>query len=272
VENEYHTAAEAFIDICERLLVAEVVQPRGHVTTELLDVTLHIEDPMSIPFDVDGRDLNMAYAGLEILQLLGQTPADGLARRRAKNIAAFQDAGISYGNYGARMRGQLTNIVKELRDDGDSRRAVATIYDGTRDLGQRTRDIPCTLTIQCFIRDAALHSRVSMRSNDAWLGLPYDLTQFCALHCALAEVLAVAPGRYTHTVGSMHLYERDWEKIEELGDAISNPQMRLFSLDSLDCYYRLQQLTERCQDILDNTLEPDTRFETWLLAVVHNDD
>ena len=269
MELEYHTPAMAFVDICERLLVAEVVQPRGHVTTELLDVTLHIEDPMSIPFDDDKRDLNFTIAALEILQLLGQTPADSMSRRITKKVAAFQDAGISYGNYGTRLRGQLTNIVKELREDGDSRRAVATIYDGRADLGQVTSDIPCTLSAQFFIRDAALHTRVSMRSNDAWLGLPYDLTQFCALHCAMAEVLAVAPGRYTHTVGSMHLYERNWEDVPELGDSLSNPQMTLFDIDELDAVKRLEQVTTTCQDILDGVHDCSTRFESWLMAEVH---
>lgn len=269
MEREYHTPAEAFVDICEMLREAEVVAPRGMRTTELLDVTLHIEDPMSIPFDIDGRNLNFTIAALEILQLLGQHPADALVRRANKSLAAFQDVGISYGNYGVRLRGQMTNIVKELRDDFYSRRAVVTIYDGRADLGQQTRDIPCTLGAQFLIRDGALHTRVSMRSNDAWLGLPYDLTQFCALHCALAEVLAVPPGRYTHAVGSMHLYEKNWEDVRWFGDALSNPQMTLFKLYESDPVKRLGELTSICQDILDNEYTPFTRFEKWLIAEVH---
>jgi thymidylate synthase len=270
MEREYHTPAEAFYDVCGRLMEARVVAPRGLKTTELLDVTLHIDDPMSIPFDVDGRDLNFQIAALEILQLLGQQPADALVRRLNKSLAAFQDVGISYGNYGARLRGQITNVVRELRADEFSRRAVVTIYDGRADLGQYTRDIPCTLGAQFLLRDGALHTRVSMRSNDAWLGLPYDLIQFCALHCALAEVFAVAPGRYTHTVGSMHLYEQNWVDVPELGDALSTPQMKLFALEEDDDpIRRLTTLVTTCQDILDNKHNPETQFESWLVRDVH---
>jgi len=269
MEHEYHTPAEAFVDTCQMLLSAEVVEPRGMPTTELLDVTIHIDDPTQIPFDVENRNLNLAIGALELLQLIGQTPADGLVRRAVKSLAAFQDVGISYGNYGARLRGQLTNIVRELLHDESSRRAVATIYAGTRDLGQRTSDIPCTLTIQFLIRGAALHTRVSMRSNDAWLGLPYDLMQFCALHYAMADVLTVDCGRYTHTVGSMHLYERNWEDAASLGHILSRPQENLFMLDTFDSLARLTELTTICQDILMNVHTPATTFERWLIGTVH---
>lgn len=271
MEHEYHTPAEAFVDTCQLLLTAEVVQPREMVTTELLDVTIHIEDPTQIPFDVENRNLNLAIGALELLQLIGQTPADSLVRRTAKSLAAFQDAGISYGNYGARLRGQLTNVVKELLHDEDSRRAVVTIYDGRADLGQSTQDIPCTLTAQFFIRGAALHTRVSMRSNDAWLGLPYDLMQFCGLHCAMADVLTVDCGRYTHTVGSMHLYERNWEDAASLDHILSAPQGELFRLYATDGLSRLEELTTICQDILDDEYAPATAFERWLIKQVHGE-
>jgi thymidylate synthase len=269
MEHEYHTPAEAFVDTCQLLLGAEVAQPRGLVTTEILDVTIHIDDPTQIPFDVENRNLNLTIGALELLQLIGQTPTDGLVRRSVKALAAFQDAGISYGNYGARIRGQLTNIVKELLHDEDSRRAVLTIYEGRADLGQSTQDIPCTLSAQFFIRNEALHTRVSMRSNDAWLGLPYDLMQFCALHYALADVLTVDCGRYTHTVGSMHLYERNWEDAGSLGHILSRPQGNLFMLDAFDSLSRLEELTTICQDILANEYTPATTFENWLIAQVH---
>lgn len=269
-ELHFHTPAEAFIATAKLAWLSEYeAGPREMLTRELLDVTMHIEDPTQIPFDINGRGLNLAIGALEILQLLGQQPADALVRRSVKSLAAFQDYGISYGNYGARLRGQLTNIVKELLDDEDSRRAVATIYDGRSDLRQGTRDIPCTLSVQFIIRGGALHSRVSMRSNDAWLGLPYDLHQFCALHCAMAEVLTCDVGRYTHTVGSMHLYQRDWAKVEDLGEPLSKSQSDLFGLDRFDSLSRLEELTTICQDIMLNVYEPATPFEKWLIAEVH---
>ena len=55
-----------------------------------------------------------------------------------------------------------------------------------------------------------------MRSNDVWWGLPYDVFQFTQLQLTLARLLDVAPGEYTHMVGSLHAYERDADGIDAL--------------------------------------------------------
>jgi thymidylate synthase len=74
-------------------------------------------------------------------------------------------------------------------------------------LWQPTRDVPCTLTWQFFIRDEKLELHVNMRSNDVWLGLPYDLFNFTSIQRHLAARLDVGIGDYYHHVGSLHLYE-----------------------------------------------------------------
>ncbi len=62
----------------------------------------------------------------------------------------------------------------------------------------------------------ALELQITMRSNDAWLGVPYDVIQFSMLQTAMAAELDAAVGAYTHTANSMHLYKKDWPKAEEL--------------------------------------------------------
>jgi hypothetical protein len=60
-----------------------------------------------------------------------------------------------------------------------------------------------------------------MRSKDAMLGLATDVAFFTTLQLQMLEQLQnVYPdlklGRYTHKVDSLHLYERDFEKVEEM--------------------------------------------------------
>jgi hypothetical protein len=74
-----------------------------------------------------------------------------------------------------------------------------------------TKDVPCTLSMQYTIRNGALEAGVCMRSSDAWLGLPYDLFNFCMLQRAVAGELKVRPGSLTLFIGSSHLYERNLE-------------------------------------------------------------
>jgi hypothetical protein len=77
------------------------------------------------------------------------------------------------------------------------------------------KDIPCTLNLQFFIRGEHLYCIATMRSNDAWMGMPYDIYCFTSLQCLLAEHLGLKVGFYQHNVGSMHLYEKHYQKALE---------------------------------------------------------
>lgn len=80
------------------------------------------------------------------------------------------------------------------------------------------KDQTCTMHANFLIRNDQLHLSVVMRSNDMWLGLTYDLPWFMSLlDRMVAELKDTYPtltkGTYTHTVHSLHIYERDEAKI-----------------------------------------------------------
>ena len=52
---------------------------------------------------------------------------------------------------------------------------------------------------------------VYMRSNDIWMGLPYDVFSFTCMQILLAFKLGVGIGTYTHHAASLHLYKRDYD-------------------------------------------------------------
>ena len=190
------------------------VAPRGEPTLEVQNVTFHIRYPWLSPY-LPEREAREAIGAVEALQLVGQVADPDTTTTVSKTMANYTDGGIFHGAYGARVYGQLSRVATLLQNDPATRQAVVTIYDGPRDLlatqdGLRgVRDIPCTLSLQFLWAGDRLSLRTSMRSNDVWLGLPYDLFQFTALQMAMADALGVRPGPYVHTVGSLHLYERD---------------------------------------------------------------
>jgi thymidylate synthase len=51
-----------------------------------------------------------------------------------------------------------------------------------------------------------------MRSNDVWLGLPYDVFAFTTIQRLIAEQLKLDLGTYYHQAGSEHLYNRNREQ------------------------------------------------------------
>lgn len=186
--------------------------PRGMRTMEILNATIQIVEPWHLPLRLDNRSLNHKIGVLEALQLVGQTSVPELMLKATTNFSSYMDHGVFHGAYGVRVHGNLAKVVQQLQKDESSRQAVVTIFDSHRDLMVDVRDVPCTLSLQFFLRDDKLLMRTVMRSNDVFLGMPYDFTQFIALQGAIAAALDVEMGMYTHTVGSLHLYESHLDK------------------------------------------------------------
>ncbi|MNP18299.1 Thymidylate synthase [compost metagenome] len=57
-----------------------------------------------------------------------------------------------------------------------------------------------------------------MRSNDIYLGMPYDIFSFTMLQEMLALELNVELGSYTHMVGSLHIYEKHFNIFDSLAE------------------------------------------------------
>ena len=131
-----------------------------------------------------------------------------------KNYA--EDNGLFHGAYGLRTDGQYEKVIERLKNDPDTRQAVVTIWDPKLDLLPQKRDYPCTILHQFRIRDNKLNMTVFMRSNDVWLGAAYDFFQFTRVQLAMANVLGIEPGKYTHHVGSLHIYEQHYEAADKL--------------------------------------------------------
>lgn len=194
------------------LLGGEAVSPRGQRTFEARAAKLILDDPRQRWVSFKGRKLVPALGVLEgLLLLTGQSRPD-LLKRIAPQYAKFVDpaTGELDGAYGPRVARQLPYIRRLLEQDPDSRQAVVTIY-GPED-HRTSLDVPCTVSLQFFIRGGLLELVVYMRSNDIWLGLPYDIVQFTLLQEALAADLGIGLGTYTHVDGSLHLYERNLEQ------------------------------------------------------------
>ena len=177
------------------------------------------------------RKLSPWYAAAELLWYLSGTNEIEMIKYYASQYKQFSDDGITtWGSYGYRWHtaeylGQIQKIIDHLKENPESRRAVMTCYDADIDLNHRSKDIPCTISLQFLIRYDKLHCICTMRSNDVWLGMPYDIWCFTCLQILIAQELGIDPGMYIHQPGSLHLYERNYEKAKQV-----------FKRDIEDCY------------------------------------
>ena len=214
--NRYRTADELFYAALDHTISGEAVKPRGITCYERRAVTLTLLDPTRNVITHKARKLNYHFMVAEWLWMLfGLDDVQTIAGYN-KGIAQFSDDGKTFfGAYGPRIYRDLDAIVELLKRDPDSRQAIICTWQPAA-LHTQTKDVPCTMTWQFFIRNEKLELQVNMRSNDVWLGLPYDLFNFTMMQRVVAATLGVEPGPYTHHVGSLHLYETNLANAESV--------------------------------------------------------
>lgn len=203
------------------------VSPRGMKTLELPQHTIKVNMRKPV-LTVPSRKLNYKFMAAEAYWILsGDDKVENIAPYNSK-IAQFSDNGKTFfGAYGPKIISQLTYVINKLIVDKDSRQAGLTIW---RENPEETKDVPCTVAIFFNIRQVEgkdlLNVHVFMRSSDAWLGVPYDVFNFCMLGhfiCgylnALEGSVIVSPGTMYLTAASSHLYETNWSLVQ---DCLSN--------------------------------------------------
>lgn len=256
-----NSQSEAYVKVLRALDVAPEVSPRGKLVKEIPErLSVRIKYPQMGFVKVHGRALNYAILAIEGTSLVGQTSVPELLLDRVGAFAPYANDGIFWGAYGPRIAGDLGHAVEVLKRDPDSRQAVLSLFDSGRDLYRPgVVDVPCTVAIQFFVRSAKLDMWVVMRSNDAWLGLPYDLGQFSLLQFAVAQALGIEVGEYTHSAGSMHLYEEHWIKAKQvLGPSTGYEGYKYNSAS-------ISGIASRCRRILlGQDVDEPTSLEMWL--------
>jgi thymidylate synthase len=189
------------------------VAPRGLPTIEVLGCQLRLERPRARVLHATGRIINPAFAVAEAVWILSGSDEPWIYQYN-ESLRAYTDDGVLRGAYGPRLRrwagrvDQLDCVRRLLLREPESRQAVVQLFDPSRDWSG-SRDVPCTVGHRFFVRDGALHMHTSMRSQDAWLGLPYDVFTNTVLQELLAGWLEVDVGPYVHSMDSLHLYRDD---------------------------------------------------------------
>ena len=204
-------------------------QPRGDKVKEIINYSIVTENPRNRVITFADRKTSMKYLLGEFIWYLSGSPNVQDINMYSKFWEAIaKEDGTVNSNYGTRIFGHSKlypfnqwNKVKELlQKDKDSRQAIIRINHAD-DYTYANHDVPCTLTLQFFIRKNALHLVVNMRSNDIWRGYCNDQFQFTMLQeLMMLELREFYPdlelGKYYHNAASMHIYEMHFEAAKKI--------------------------------------------------------
>lgn len=192
----------------------------GLVVDEIINAVTVIKDPTRCIMKNNIRKMPMRYAVGELLWYLsGNNKLSAIQKFTKAWDRMSDDCETVNSNYGYCLMhkfgfNQIEQALIQLRDNQNSRQVVLHIKEARNLIDNPTKDLNCTVCLQLFIREGKLYMTTYMRSNDLWMGFPYDVFQFTCLQILLAMELDVELGTYTHIAGSLHLYERDYAKGE----------------------------------------------------------
>lgn len=212
--------------------------PTKGTNREAIGALLKIKDPRARLSRTERRATLFSCLGETLWYLAGSNLLDVIEYyipnyRKFSKLRA--NARVAPGAYGPRLFGagrginQVQRVIEMLScpERHDTRQAVIQIFDKS-DLGKK--DVPCTCNLQFLARGNALHLYITMRSNDAYLGLPHDIFAFTMLQEIIARSIGHEVGTYNHAVGSLHLYEANKPQVfqylaEGWQDKIAMPPM-----------------------------------------------
>jgi thymidylate synthase len=199
-------------------------------SVEILNFQISIENPLDRVLTNTSRRFNAVEAVARLVWMLG-------ANNRLADIAFYQPKAQAYSdnllslpgsNYGQRILeprpglNQAEGVIEVLRREIDSRRGAVVIWS-PEDAVRMSNDIPCAFGLFFHQRGEYFICTTLMRSNNAFLLLPYNIFEFSLLGEMIAATLGVKLSLYVHTAGSMHVYNNERERAYEAIANVSLP-------------------------------------------------
>jgi thymidylate synthase len=190
----------------------------NNVALEIINAHLTLTDPTKNTMCDCARKMPIRYAVGELLWYNSRNNRAAAIKPFSKFWENIADDGVHVNsNYGWCIHDkygidQWEICKRQLIIDDNTRQAVIHIKEPRDLINNPSKDVNCTLTLQFLLRNNKLDLIVNMRSNDIWLGLPYDVFNFTCMQIQMAMELGVEIGTYYHNVGSLHIYKRDIDK------------------------------------------------------------
>jgi thymidylate synthase len=108
---------------------------------------------------------------------------------------------------------QITDLMKRLRTDPDSRRLIVSAWNPA-DLPKMALS-PCHALFQFYVADGRLSCQLYQRSADIFLGVPFNIASYALLTEMVAQQCDLKPGDFIWTGGDCHLYNNHLDQARE---------------------------------------------------------
>ena len=117
----------------------------------------------------------------------------------------------SWPDYNGDTIDQIDNVVKQIRNNPDSRRMIVSAWN-VAEVEQMALP-PCHTLFQFYVAEGRLSLQLYQRSADTFLGVPFNIASYALLLQMVAQVTGLQPGDFIHTTGDTHIYLNHLEQV-----------------------------------------------------------
>lgn len=109
---------------------------------------------------------------------------------------------------------QIGNLIEEIKKDKYSRRHIMTSYDPSS--VNKAVLYPCHgIAIQFYVEDDNLDCAVYNRSQDFFLGVPFNVASYAVFCHIIGKYTNLSPRNMTFFMGDTHIYRNHLEQVKE---------------------------------------------------------
>jgi len=135
-----------------------------------------------------------------------------------KTTNLYKGLGPVYGSQWRNFGGhkgtdQIQWLLNEIRTNPDSRRLVLSAWNPNQ-LSQMALP-PCHYAAQFRVTNGKLNCMLTMRSNDVFLGAPFNIASYALLTHIIARECDLDVGDFVHTIGDAHIYLNHIDQVKE---------------------------------------------------------
>lgn len=122
---------------------------------------------------------------------------------------------------------QIEQLIESIRSNPDSRRHIVNAWN-VADVPDMALP-PCHMLFQFYVGDGRLSCQLYVRSNDLFLGAPFNIAEYALLLHLVAQQTDLSPGELVYTIGDAHIYVNHLDQIEEQlsRDPYPLPELRI---------------------------------------------
>ena len=131
---------------------------------------------------------------------------------------------------------QVDNVLWQLKNTPYSRRIMTNIYNFA-DLSAMNLE-PCAYSMTFNVTGNRLNAILNQRSQDMLTANNWNVVQYAALTCMLAQVSGLKPGEFMHVIADAHIYDRHVPLVQEIIANEPKPAPRFVIDPAVDDFYR----------------------------------